>query len=76
MKTMNKKMENKEKKSGIQSNIEKYYVNEGEFIIIPKGVKHRPIADIETHLLLFEPETILNTGDVRNELALESPKSM
>lgn len=69
-------MENKEKKSGIQSNIEKYYVNEGEFIIIPKGVKHRPIADIETHLLLFEPETILNTGDVRNELALESPKSM
>tara|TARA_R110002096_G_scaffold392263_3_gene587210 strand:- start:196 stop:555 length:360 start_codon:yes stop_codon:yes gene_type:complete len=49
-------------------------IHEGEFIVIPKGVKHRPIADIETHLLLFEPETILNTGNVRNELTLDSPK--
>jgi mannose-6-phosphate isomerase-like protein (cupin superfamily) len=49
-------------------------INEGEFIIIPKGIKHRPIADTETHLLLFEPETTLNTGDVRNELTLESPE--
>ena len=42
-------------------------INEGEFIIIPKGVKHRPIAYSETHLLLFEPNTVLNTGNVRNE---------
>jgi mannose-6-phosphate isomerase-like protein (cupin superfamily) len=49
-------------------------LKEGEFIIIPKGVKHRPIADEEVHLLLFEPATILNTGDVRNELTLESPE--
>ena len=49
-------------------------LNEGEFIIIPKGVKHRPIADDEVHLLLFEPSTILNTGDVKNELTLESPE--
>jgi mannose-6-phosphate isomerase-like protein (cupin superfamily) len=49
-------------------------INEGEFIIVPKGVKHRPIADTETHLLLFEPETVLNTGDVRNELTLDSPE--
>jgi mannose-6-phosphate isomerase-like protein (cupin superfamily) len=51
-------------------------IKEGEFIIIPKGIKHRPIADIETHLLLFEPDSILNTGNVRNELTLDSPQRM
>ena len=49
-------------------------INEGEFIIIPKGVKHKPIADSETHLLLFEPESVLNTGNIRNELTLDSPE--
>lgn len=49
-------------------------VNEGEFIIIPRGINHRPIAETETHLLLLEPETILNTGNVRNELTLDSPE--
>jgi mannose-6-phosphate isomerase-like protein (cupin superfamily) len=49
-------------------------INEGEFIIIPRGVKHKPIADSETHLLLFEPETTLNTGNIRNELTHDSPK--
>jgi len=49
-------------------------IKEGEFIIIPKGTKHRPISDSEAHLLLFEPETVLNTGNVRNELTLESPE--
>jgi mannose-6-phosphate isomerase-like protein (cupin superfamily) len=51
-------------------------IKEGEFIIIPKGIKHRPIADIETHLLLFEPDSILNTGNVRNEMTLDSPQKM
>ncbi|MGA2406457.1 MAG: cupin domain-containing protein [Bacteroidales bacterium] len=51
-------------------------LNEGEFVIIPKGVKHRPKADKEVHLLLFEPATILNTGNVRNELTLESPEKI
>lgn len=51
-------------------------IQEGEFTIVPKGVKHRPIADIETHLLLFEPETILNTGNIRNELTLDSPEKI
>lgn len=49
-------------------------INEGEYIIVPKGVKHRPIADIETHLLLFEPGSTLNTGNIRNELTLDSPQ--
>jgi mannose-6-phosphate isomerase-like protein (cupin superfamily) len=46
----------------------------GEFIIVPRGVKHRPVAVEEVHLLLFEPATILNTGNVKNDLTLENPE--
>ena len=42
-------------------------VGEGEFIVIPRGVEHMPVAKEEAHVLLFEPKTTLNTGDVRNE---------
>ena len=42
-------------------------VNEGEFIIVPRGVEHRPVANEEVHLLLFEPASTLNTGNVENE---------
>jgi mannose-6-phosphate isomerase-like protein (cupin superfamily) len=51
-------------------------IKEGEFIIIPRGINHRPIADAEAHLLLFEPESVLNTGNVRNELTHESPEKV
>jgi len=51
-------------------------VQEGEFIIVPRGIKHRPIADVETHLLLFESETVINTGDVRNELTQQTPERL
>lgn len=39
----------------------------GEFAIIPHGVEHLPVADEETHVLLFEPNSTLNTGNVQNE---------
>jgi mannose-6-phosphate isomerase-like protein (cupin superfamily) len=39
----------------------------GEFIIVPRGVEHKPAADAETEILLFEPKTVLNTGNVVNE---------
>jgi mannose-6-phosphate isomerase-like protein (cupin superfamily) len=42
-------------------------VGPGEFIIAPHGVEHKPEADIETDVMLFEPKTVLNTGDVVNE---------
>jgi mannose-6-phosphate isomerase-like protein (cupin superfamily) len=42
-------------------------VRAGEFIIVPKKVEHRPVAEKEVHLLLFEPATTLNTGNVENE---------
>ena len=38
-----------------------------EFAIIPHGVEHLPIADEETHVLLFEPKSTLNTGNIHNE---------
>jgi mannose-6-phosphate isomerase-like protein (cupin superfamily) len=43
----------------------------GELIIVPRGVEHLPVADEETHVLLVEPRSTLNTGDVRNERTLE-----
>jgi mannose-6-phosphate isomerase-like protein (cupin superfamily) len=42
-------------------------VKPGEFIIVPKGVEHLPVADHEVHIVLFEPKTTLNTGNVNNE---------
>ena len=47
-----------------------FIVNPGEFIIIPRGVEHLPSADEETHIMLFEPKTTLNTGNVENERTL------
>lgn len=44
-----------------------FIVNPGEFIIIPRGVEHLPSADEETHILLLEPKTTLNTGNVASE---------
>ena len=46
-------------------------LGEGEFVIIPRGVEHMPVAEEEAHVLLFEPKTVLNTGDVRNERTRE-----
>jgi mannose-6-phosphate isomerase-like protein (cupin superfamily) len=46
-------------------------LGEGEFVIVPHGVEHKPVADKEVHLLLLEPKTTLNTGNVRNERTME-----
>ncbi len=47
------------------------WVEQGEFIIVPRGVEHRPVADAEAEVMLFEPATTLNTGNVRNERTVE-----
>src|SRR5215510_10763545 len=49
-------------------------IKEGEFIIIPRGVEHRPNAKEEVHVMLFEPATTLNTGNVKNEFTQEKLK--
>jgi len=43
------------------------WVEEGEFLVVPHGVEHRPVADEEVAILLFEPASTLNTGNVVNE---------
>lgn len=43
-------------------------VKRNEFIVIPRGVEHRPVAPTEVSVMLFEPATTLNTGDKENEL--------
>jgi mannose-6-phosphate isomerase-like protein (cupin superfamily) len=42
-------------------------IRPGEFIIVPRGVEHLPVADEEVHIVLFEPKTTLNTGNIRSE---------
>lgn len=42
-------------------------IKEGEFIIVPRGVEHKPVANEEVHILLFEPASTLNTGNIENE---------
>ncbi|MHC4350998.1 MAG: cupin domain-containing protein [Planctomycetota bacterium] len=49
-------------------------LDEGEFYIVPRGVEHKPVAAAETHVLLLEPASTLNTGNVRNELTVEAPE--
>ena len=46
------------------------WVEEGEILIVPRGVEHRPVAEEEVHVLLFEPASTLNTGNVQNERTL------
>jgi mannose-6-phosphate isomerase-like protein (cupin superfamily) len=47
------------------------WVEEGEFILVPRGVEHRPVAPEEVHVILIEPRGTLNTGNVRNERTVE-----
>lgn len=51
-------------------------VNEGEFIIMPHGVEHKPVANEEVEIMLFEPGTTLNTGNIKNELTKEELKNI
>lgn len=49
---------------------------EGEFLIVPRGVEHRPVAEHEVEVLLFEPASTLNTGNVTTERTIRSPHSL
>jgi mannose-6-phosphate isomerase-like protein (cupin superfamily) len=46
-------------------------LSDGEFLIIPKGVEHMPVAENEVQIMLIESKTTLNTGDVRNERTVQ-----
>ena len=47
-------------------------IGPGEFIIIPKGVSHKPIAEEEVHILLFEPVSTMHTGNVVHEITKDN----
>ena len=47
-------------------------LSEGEFFIVPRGVEHKPVAAAEAHVLFLEPESTLNTGNLRSERTVES----
>ena len=51
-------------------------INQGEFVIIPKGVLHKPYAPEEVEVMLFEPATTLNTGDKINEMTQKTLKRL
>jgi len=46
------------------------WVEEGEFIVVPRGVEHRPVAEDEASVMLFEPASTLNTGNVTGEMTV------
>lgn len=49
-------------------------IREGECVIIPKGIEHLPVADEEVHVVLIEPKTTLNTGNVRTDRTVTAPQ--
>lgn len=50
------------------------HLAEGDFLIVPRGVEHKPVAHEEAHVLLLEPASTLNTGDQRNERTVAEPE--
>ena len=51
-------------------------LNAGDILIVPHGVEHRPVADAEVEVLLFEPSGTLNTGNLVNERTVRNPKHL
>lgn len=50
------------------------WLEEDEFLVVARGVEHRPVAEEEVHVLLFEPASTLNTGDVQSERTVRDPE--
>ena len=51
-------------------------LQEGEFFIVPRGTEHKPVADEECHIMLIEPSSTRNTGDITNEYTVEHPQRL
>lgn len=51
-------------------------LNEGEFLIVPRGTEHRPNAKEEVEIMLFEPASTLNTGNIENERTVKDPEHL
>ena len=66
------RMEFRDSEGGAEASSEhkEIWIEEGEFCIVPRGMEHRPVADEECQVLLFEPATTLNTGNVQDEFTV------
>jgi mannose-6-phosphate isomerase-like protein (cupin superfamily) len=51
-----------------------HWIEEGEFVIVPRGVEHKPFAEQEVEVLLFEPATTVNTGSAGGERTIAAPE--
>ena len=51
-------------------------LDEGEFFIVPRGVEHKPVSAGEAHILLLEPSSTLNTGNVRDSRTIDEPERL
>jgi mannose-6-phosphate isomerase-like protein (cupin superfamily) len=54
----------------VSTKAKEIWLEQGEFCIVPRGVEHRPVAEEECHVLLFEPATTLNTGNVQDDFTV------
>ena len=64
------RMEYRENGAGTSEGEQNVWLEEGEFIVVPRGVEHRPVADEEAEVLLFEPASTLNTGNVQDKFTV------
>ena len=63
-----------EGKMGIEFEDQTIELSEGEMIVVPKGIKHKPYADKEAKIMIIEPKGVTNTGDVTNDFTAENDK--
>ena len=61
-----------EGKMGIEFEDQTIELSEGEMIVVPKGIKHKPYADKEAKIMIIEPKGVTNTGDVVNDLTAKN----
>ena len=61
-----------EGKMGIEFEDQTIELSEGEMIVVPKGIKHKPYADKEAKIMIIEPKGVTNTGDVTNDFTAEN----
>ena len=59
---------------GIELQEETVSLTEGEFFIVPRGVEHRPVAKTEAHVLMLEPMSTLNTGNIGGDRTVDDPE--
>ncbi len=61
------------REGGVETSLQ---LGEGEFVIVPRGVEHRPVAEEEAQVMLFEPASTLNTGNVECGMTIEAPERL